>query len=90
MCSTCGTMHDRDLNASINLNVEGIRILKEEKHSTIIHDDKATAGMAENQAFQDDVRPIAILQNACRRFSMKKEVHIYGKDLHESPSFRKE
>jgi len=30
-CFNCGTIHDRDENASKNLKKEGIRILKEEK-----------------------------------------------------------
>ena len=72
-CLDCGTTHDRDENASVNLRDEGIRILKEEKYITIIHDDKTTVGTTGSYAFGDDVRPKEILQNLFGQFSRKKE-----------------
>ncbi len=72
-CLNCGTTHDRDENASINLRDEGIRILKEEKSITTIHDDKTTVGTTESYAFGEDVRPREILQDLFRQFSRKKE-----------------
>jgi len=72
-CLDCGTTHERDENASVNLRDEGIRILKEEKYITIIHDDKTTVGTTGSHAFGDDVRPKEILQNLFGQFSRKKE-----------------
>ena len=62
-CEFCGTTHDRDKNASINLKAEGIRILKEERRITIIHDDTPTVGTTGCQAFGEDVRPIEIFES---------------------------
>ena len=72
-CLDCGTTHERDENASVNLREEGIRILKEEKYITIIHDDKTTVGTTGSHAFGDDVRPKEILQDLFGQFSRKKE-----------------
>jgi len=72
-CLDCGTTHERDENASVNLRDEGIRILKEEKYITIIHDDKTTVGTTGSHAFGDDVRPKEMLQNLFGQFSRKKE-----------------
>jgi len=72
-CLDCGTTHERDENASVNLRNEGIRILKEEKYITIIHDDKTTVGTTGSHAFGDDVRPKEIFQNLFGQFSRKKE-----------------
>jgi len=72
-CLYCGSTHDRDENASANLKQEGIRILKEEKHITIIHDDKTTGGTTGSHAFGEDVRPQEILQELFWQFSRKKE-----------------
>ena len=55
-CPKCKSEHDRDINASINLKKEGIRILKE-NDITIIHDDTYTVGTTEIHAFGDRVRP---------------------------------
>jgi len=72
-CLNCGSTHDRDENASVNLRDKGIRILKEEKYITIIHDDRTTVGTTGSHAFGDDVRPKEILQNLFGQFSRKKE-----------------
>ncbi len=68
-CSFCGTFHERDENASINLKTEGIRILKKEKYITIItHNDTRTVGTTGSQAFGEDVRPIKILESCLGNF----------------------
>ena len=60
ICPECKSHHDRDENASINLRKEGIRILQEEKHITIIHDDTITVGTTGSHAFGDRVRPYSV------------------------------
>ena len=72
-CLECGTTHERDENASVNLKNEGIRILKEEKDITIIHDDAPTVGTTGSYAFGEDVRPKEIFQDLFGQFSQKKE-----------------
>ncbi len=72
-CLECGSTHDRDENASVNLKNEGIRILKEEKDITIIHDDAPTVGTTGSYAFGEDVRPKEIFQDLFGQFSQKKE-----------------
>ena len=52
ICPECKSEHDRDVNASINLRNEGIRILKE-NDITII----TTVGTTGIHAFGDQVRP---------------------------------
>lgn len=72
-CLECGSTHERDENASVNLKNEGIRILKEEKDITIIHDDAPTVGTTGSYAFGEDVRPKEIFQDLFGQFSQKKE-----------------
>jgi len=84
-CEACDTTHDRDVNASLNLLREGMRILREERGITIIHDDTTTDGTAGSHAFGEDVRPISILTNLYRQTSMNKELSFVR--LRESPPF---
>jgi len=85
-CRTCGSLRRRSLKSKKpRANVIDVaRASDYNKASKTSPKVATTAGMAESQAFGDDVRPVAILQNACRRFSVKKEAHPFGK---ESPSF---
>jgi putative transposase len=55
-CPGCGTQHDRDGNSANNLNVEGKRILREERNITII--ESSTAGTAGSHASGDRVRRV--------------------------------
>lgn len=78
-CSECGTTHDRDVNASVNLRKEGIEILKE-KHITIIRNNgNTTVGMTGSHAFGDNVRPKDILRKIFWQLSMKKEASSFIK-----------
>ena len=60
-CPECRSTHDRDGNASKNLKKEGIRILQEEKHITIIKTiNDTTVGTTESHAFGDCIRPCSV------------------------------
>ncbi|MBD3188347.1 transposase [Candidatus Bathyarchaeota archaeon] len=55
-CPDCGTRHDRNKNAATNLNVEGKRVLREERNVTIIN--PSTGGAPGCHAPGDRVRPV--------------------------------
>jgi len=54
VCPKCQVYHDRDVNASVNLRNEGIRILKE-NNITIVNNDETTIGTTVD-AFGENVR----------------------------------
>ena len=59
-CPECNTVHDRDVNASLNLKQKGIRLLIEKGITIITQDDTHTVGTTGIHAFGDRVRPHSI------------------------------
>lgn len=73
-CPICGTYHDRDENASVNLKEEGIQILKEEKSVVINHHIYPAVGTTVVVAFGEVVRPDWVYDTLIRLISEKKEI----------------
>jgi putative transposase len=61
-CPNCKTVHDRDLNASINIRTKGLELLKEDNNITVIDstNDDTMVGTTIN-AFGKDVRLLDLL-----------------------------
>ncbi len=60
LCPSCNTQRDKDVNASINLRKEGIRLLKENNITIIKNINENTIGTMGIHAFGDRVRPYSV------------------------------
>ncbi|MHA1682403.1 MAG: zinc ribbon domain-containing protein, partial [Promethearchaeota archaeon] len=73
-CPECGIHHDRDENAAKNLDIEGKRILSEERNIKII---TSTVGTTGSHASGDRVRPIVLRVTSPAREAVVDEGRIH-------------
>lgn len=59
-CPECKVTHDRDVNASLNIKQEGIKLLKEQGITIVTQDDTITVRTMGIHAFGDRIRPHSV------------------------------
>ncbi|TXT67718.1 MAG: hypothetical protein BAJALOKI1v1_20035 [Promethearchaeota archaeon] len=86
-CTECSTTHEKNLNNSIILKKEGIRIFQEEKNLTMT---TSKIGITEIKALRDNIRLQSLYSEVLEQLSMNREGLEQRRRLHGSYSFRKE